>query len=358
MGPFKFLDAYEKEDQDQFFGREKETAQLYNAVFAANLTLLYGGSGTGKTSLVNCGLANKFYPSDWLPIFVRREKNINQVLKKALEQHLQREVPQGFKSWPFIDQVKQVYLDHYRPVYLIFDQFEELFILGNKAEQQLFYQQIAQLLSAGLQAKIILIIREEWIAHLNEFEKIIPSLFDNRLRIERMNDLNIARVIQGMANQAKDPEIAIESPEQTIPKIINNLRDKHQRVDLTNLQVYLDRLYRSDLKRQQQQEALHIIFDPALVDSIGRIDNVLGTFLEEQMIRMEEQLTEQGVTSSKGLPLEILFTLVTEDGTKQSMGATEIQESLPRNRSIGKEQLEYCISEFQRLRLIRAIDAE
>ena len=40
--PFKFLSAYQKEDQASFFGREKETAQLYNAVFASNLTLFYG----------------------------------------------------------------------------------------------------------------------------------------------------------------------------------------------------------------------------------------------------------------------------------------------------------------------------
>ena len=62
--PFKFLDAYEKEDADRFFGRERETAQLYNAVHASNLVLVYGGSGTGKTSLINCGLGNQFVESD------------------------------------------------------------------------------------------------------------------------------------------------------------------------------------------------------------------------------------------------------------------------------------------------------
>ena len=66
--PFVFLDPYERKDNYRYFGREKETAQLYNAVFAANLTLLYGGSGVGKSSLVNCGLANKFYDTDWLQI--------------------------------------------------------------------------------------------------------------------------------------------------------------------------------------------------------------------------------------------------------------------------------------------------
>jgi hypothetical protein len=356
MQPFKFLDAYDKDDKDRFFGRERETAQLYNAVFAANLTLLYGGSGTGKTSLVNCGLANTFYPSDWLPIFIRRDRNINLSLQKALEQNLQREAPSDFQEWPIQDQIQGLYLDHYRPIYLIFDQFEELFILGNEAEQQTFYQTMAVLLQVRLQAKVILIIREEWIAHLNEFEKVIPSLFDNRLRIERMNDLNIARVIRGMTQQAKAPAISIHSPRETISKIIDNLRDKHHRVDLTNLQVYMDRLYRTDLQRQNSDSIKQIQFDPELVDQTGRIDNVLGTFLEEQLIRMEKQLRQRGVKTVKGLPLEILFTLVTEDGTKQAMDTQEILKTLPRNRKIQPEDLEYCLQEFQRLRLLRTLE--
>ena len=170
--PFKFLDAYQKEDHQRFFGRERETAQLYNKVFASNLTLLYGGSGTGKTSLVNCGLGNKFYDTDWYPIFIRRGEDINQSLLNALATPDQ-------KATDIIQGVKQVYLQFFRPVYLIFDQFEELFILGKPAEQETFYQAIKDLLESDLQAKVLFIIREEWIASLNDMEQVLPFLFDN-----------------------------------------------------------------------------------------------------------------------------------------------------------------------------------
>ena len=83
QSPFKFLDTYERTDKYRYFGRERETAQLYNAVFAANLTLLYGASGVGKSSLIQCGLANKFYDTDWQPIFVRRAEDINAALDRA-----------------------------------------------------------------------------------------------------------------------------------------------------------------------------------------------------------------------------------------------------------------------------------
>ena len=76
--PFKFLDAYEQRDKPVFFGRDAEIEQLYRLVFETNLVLVYGQSGTGKTSLIQCGLANRFAETDWFQLFVRRTDNINQ----------------------------------------------------------------------------------------------------------------------------------------------------------------------------------------------------------------------------------------------------------------------------------------
>ena len=67
--PFKFLEAYGKEDVDIFFGREEETEMLYKMSFQTNLMLVYGMSGTGKTSLIKCGLANRIDESDWYEIW-------------------------------------------------------------------------------------------------------------------------------------------------------------------------------------------------------------------------------------------------------------------------------------------------
>ena len=82
--PFKFLDSFTKEDKDIFFGRDKETEELYQKVFESKLLLIYGVSGTGKSSLLQCGLANKFQESDWLPISIRRGGDINESLRKSI----------------------------------------------------------------------------------------------------------------------------------------------------------------------------------------------------------------------------------------------------------------------------------
>ena len=128
QSPFKFLDSYTVEDNDIFFGRDAEIEEIYGRVFQSNLLLIYGGSGTGKSSLVNCGLANKFQDTDWLPINVRRGLDINQSFKNQLEQVAltpleSSKVTDDAFAVPFL---KSVYLDYFNPIFLVFDQFEEL----------------------------------------------------------------------------------------------------------------------------------------------------------------------------------------------------------------------------------------
>lgn len=349
--PFKFLDSYQKEDKDRFFGREKETAQLFNAVQSSNLVMVYGGSGTGKTSLINCGLGNKFLTSDWLPIFIRQKKDINASLRSEIRQRFQD--PSDFApEQPLRHSVRKLYLEHFRPVYLIFDQFEELYIMGTKAERQEFHRTVSDLLQSGLHCKILLIIREEYLAYLAEFEKVVPSLFDNRLRIEKMSDRNLARVVAGTCRYGN---IHLEDPRRVVPAILNNLRTKRDRVDLSNLQVYMDRLWRKDIERQQQagKQVEQVVFDRPLIDSVGKMENVLSDFLDEQLAEVEEGLRRRGVQEAEGLPLEILFTLVTEDATKRNMELESISQALPKNRKLAPDDVAYCLERFEDIRLLR-----
>ena len=80
--PFKFLDAYNQNDTEIFFGRDEEIKVLYEMVFQNSILLVYGASGTGKTSLIQCGLAGKFKSYDWLALTVRRGSDMNASLKK------------------------------------------------------------------------------------------------------------------------------------------------------------------------------------------------------------------------------------------------------------------------------------
>lgn len=348
--PFKFLDAYQKEDRDRFFGRERETAQLYNAVRASNLVLVYGASGTGKTSIINCGLANQFVDSDWLPLFVRRGTDLNASLQQALSGARQSDTVSSASS--INERVRDLYLDHYRPIYLIVDQFEELFILGSKEEQATFYESVRQLLATNSPCKLLISIREEYIADLSQFERVVPTLFDNRLRVEKMNDSNLARIVMGTARAVG---IHVADPPNTVQRILDNIRDRRTGIDLANLQVYLDRLWRADRERQKTNQPQTITFDVALTERVGKLENVISAFLDEELLTIEQALAKRGVPQPQGIPLEVIFALVTEEGTKRNLDVAGILEALPANRAISEETVRFCLSEFERIRVLRPL---
>ena len=57
QSPYKGLLAYTAEDSEFFFGREVERELIAAHLMAARLTVLYGPSGVGKTSILDAGVA-------------------------------------------------------------------------------------------------------------------------------------------------------------------------------------------------------------------------------------------------------------------------------------------------------------
>ncbi|MCP5102475.1 MAG: ATP-binding protein, partial [bacterium] len=284
--PFKFLDPYRKKDRDIFFGREKEIELLYQTTFKTNLLLIYGQSGTGKTSLVQCGLANRFRESDWFDIYTRRGDDINASLRREIRD--KGETPIEPEA-PVVEGIQSLYLDFLKPVYLIFDQFEELFILGSEEERREFFETIAQLLNAlgrdghkigGVPCKILFIMREEYIAWLYDFEKVVPQLFNHRFRVEPMHPSEVEAVIGGSGDAFG---IGFVEQEKTVKGIVESNRDEKGIIRLPYLQVYLDRLYREAEKDTEESgETGGILFTPDLVERIGKISDVMASFLDEQ----------------------------------------------------------------------------
>ncbi len=60
-GPYKGLAAFEDDDLDAelFFGRDRERAIVTANLMASRLTVLYGASGVGKSSLLCAGVAHQ-----------------------------------------------------------------------------------------------------------------------------------------------------------------------------------------------------------------------------------------------------------------------------------------------------------
>lgn len=340
ISPFKFLEAYQKEDKDIFFGRDIEVETLYKMTFQTNLILVYGMSGTGKTSIIQCGLANRFDTSDWFEIFVRRQENINNALIRELKQ---KDTHKSFEEGFSIEEmIRSLYLDYLRPIYLIFDQFEEIFILGSESEQQNFILSIKPLIEKPeLPCKIIIVIREEYLAHLSSFEKQVPYLFEKRLRIEPMTRINAQQVILGTLSNPK-VNISIKPPELT-EDIIEHVTETNGRVELTYLQVLLDKLYRMAAERN----IYPVVFDSQLVREAGQIQDILGDFLEEQLHVFEREV------DNKDAALRFLKAFVSEKGTKVPIHRSFLSDHL---LDMNEVKINIYLNFFTERRILKPLD--
>jgi len=256
--PFKFLDSYTKEDKDIFFGRDREIEEMYQKVFESKMLLVYGISGTGKTSLINCGLANKFEDSDWLPVSIRRGKNIIASLvqglgKVALSKNQsavdsRQSATKGLTPGQIVKTLKSIYLDHFKPIYLIFDQFEELFIFGDREEREEFIQIVKAVIDSDVQCRFVFSIREEYLAGVTEFERLIPEFLANRMRIEKMTGKNAIQVIEGPC-KVQNIEVEEGFPEALLQK----LNPDSNEIELTYLQVFLDKVFRLAIDKDKEK---------------------------------------------------------------------------------------------------------
>ena len=160
-------------------------------------------------------------------------------------------------------------------------------------------------------------MREDYIAYLYPYEDSLPNLFDFRLRLEPMSERNLQAVIVGTCLAA---DIQIKEEEQTVQLIIDNNKSPKNPFQLPYLQVYLDRLWRTVRTERATYETAPVIFDPALVASVGKIEDVLTQFVDDQVREIGEQLSEDVRLAVR----QLLEALVTYEGTRRECSAATL----------------------------------
>ena len=326
--PFKFLDAYTLEDKGIFFGRDNEIEELDRKFYRSKILLVYGKSGTGKSSIINCGLLSKIPSSDILKMIVRCGNKAHSNLVTELKKYSKEDTNDVVKL------TEDIYYQKYKPITIIFDQFEEVFILSDNHERQLLLQDIQKFLNSKLNIKLIFIIREEYYANLTEFENEIPELYSNKLRIEQMDKLNVKQAIE------KPCEICNVKIEEGLSEtIIEQLTSQTGRLELTWFQVIMDKLYKIAVERNSETPKLQL----KDLKELGRIDNILSAFLDDQLKLMKNGEAGEAV----------LKTMVSGDGTKKQLRVEEIKLGLKSmGKSIDEEEIKQIIRHFVNVRIL------
>jgi len=228
--PWLGLASFTEETRGYFYGREDEVAELGRRVQRKLLTILFGQSGLGKTSILRAGIVPRLRPEGYCPVYVRIDyapgtPTPAEQIKEAIFRATQAAgawtqtgvAVAGESLWEFLHHRDDVLRDGSgKPLIplLIFDQFEEIFTLaqsddfGRQRAAQ-FLEDLADLVEnrapTALEARleqdeesveqfdfaradyrILIALREDYLAHLEGVKAIMPSITQNRMRLARM----------------------------------------------------------------------------------------------------------------------------------------------------------------------------
>ena len=134
--PFRYLRRYRKEDARIFFGRSYYIHKLFESVTrpdSAAVTLLYGQSGVGKSSLLEAGLLPRIEGFSNV-IYTRRnrEKGLNGTLEDAINNFF-TDIPVAPQN-SLEDIWKHIETKTGKPFIILIDQAEEVFTDRNSRQ--------------------------------------------------------------------------------------------------------------------------------------------------------------------------------------------------------------------------------
>jgi WD40 repeat protein len=236
--PWPGLSSFTEDTSAFFFGREKETDELFRLIKRNTLTVLFGQSGLGKSSLLQAGAFPRLRDADFLPLYLRLDHELTapalpDQVKAALmaaikEVGADAPVPRADETlWEYFHRKDiDIWSAKNRlltPV-LAFDQFEEIFTLGRASEAQrergrAFLTELADLVEnrapAALQEKfdrgdldvarynldkpscqVVLSLREDFLPDLEGLKHEMRSILHSRMRVKRLNGTQALEIVQ------------------------------------------------------------------------------------------------------------------------------------------------------------------
>ena len=252
--PYKGLRPFEDSDVDAllFFGRERETEVIAANLLAARLTVLYGPSGVGKSSVLRAGVMNRLRSDG--DLVVRFESwsgdpvaGIAEAVRAAVSAEVDGEVddPGG----PLAERLR-AWSEHLgAEIYLVLDQVEEYFLYhGRNGRPDALLAELPDVVNEpALRVHVLLGIREDALALLDAFKARIPQVLGNYLRLDRLDRAAGEAAILGPLaawQELVGDEVAAE------PELVDALLDEvavdGDRIEAPYLQVVLERIWEAE----------------------------------------------------------------------------------------------------------------
>lgn len=360
--PYKGLSPFDDSELDAllFFGRERETEIVVANALASRLTVLYGPSGVGKSSLLRAGVVRSLrqlsstepmgvaYYSSWSgdPIL-----GIDEAVRGALAEAFGGDPGEAPGDLP--DRVDGWTAALGGELVLVLDQFEELFLYHDDGGGLL--EVLPELVTRpGLRLNVVLGIRDDALAKLDVFKARIPGLFSNYLRLDLLDREAARAAILGPLeryNELEGGEVTIEPElvEAVLGEVaagriepgligrgtVGETVEDRSRVETPYLQLVMQKLW--EVERERRSPVLRL----ATLAELGGAQRIVEDHLEHAMAAL--------TPLQRDVAAGMFDHLVTPSGAKIAHGVADLASFA----HVDEAQIQPVLSSLSRERILR-----
>ena len=334
--PYKGLASFEDSELDAllFFGREREIAAVAANVLASRLTVLYGPSGVGKSSLLYAGVARRLREQSGAPVVVHDTWAEDPAARLITSVHA--ECGDLGATAGLVDTVAAGAQQN-GELHLLLDNFEE-YMLYHGLEGPLSDALPELLRRPGLRVNVLLALRDDALAELDEFAGRIPELFSNLLRLDRLDrDAGRAAILGPLARYS---ELAGEqfTAEDALVEAVLDEASTDYGVEAPYLQLVLERLW--EREREEGSRELRL----STFSAIGGARAVVREHVQGALNALP--LAEQDAAE------RVVRQLVTPSGRKVSHEPSDLAEYA----DVEDTELRLLLERLGRDRIVRGVN--
>jgi WD40 repeat protein len=359
--PYKGLAPYSDSDLDAFlfFGRERDRDVIVANLIAARLTVLYGVSGVGKSSVLRAGVAYHLRevareqngrPEHAVAVVDAWASDPIDVILETVGASREGTLDRSLEAWT---------RQHDAMLYLILDQFEEYFVYHGDDDGGPLRDELADVLTdRSLRVNLLFSLREDALAQLDAFKGRIPNLFANSLRLDRLDRRAARAAMVGPVDRynelvPEDAAVAIEPElveavldEVTLGRVDLGTTDRGELptrenetgIEAPYLQLVMERIWGAE--RDAGSHVLRL----ATLRRLGGAVSIVRSHLERALDILSPE--QRDVAAS------VFNHLVTPSGTKIALRAGDLAEYA----SVRESDLLPVLGSLGRERIVRVVD--
>jgi WD40 repeat protein len=373
--PYKGLSPYTEADSEWFFGRDSQVRVVSTNLMSARITVLYAGSGVGKTSILRAGVLPALHKEARRSVGRDRRAEFAVALHSrwqddpitSLREAVASAVadaggrPPALERFVHLDDALAGCADAVEAgLLVIFDQFEEWFLYHGQTigEGSPGDELVRAMTREDIPVRYLVSLREDALARLDWFKGRVPGMFENLLRLRHLDRPAGRAAIEGPierynAEHADVVEVEPGAVEHVLDEVragavlvgqqgqgaiaANGGTADGERIEAPFLQLVMTRLWNEERALESRRLRLETL------ERLGGADRIVGTYLDESLGALDPE--DQTVAA------DAFNHLVTPSGTKIAHSVADLAQYT----GASGDRLERVLGDLTRMRILRPV---